>query len=65
VDLEPLEVDDVEYLQNMLRKHFDYTRSGRADDILRKWDTFAPKFVKVFPQEYRAALEQMADRTSG
>ena len=43
--------------QNMLRKHFEYTRSGRADDILRKWETYAPKFVKVFPQEYRAALE--------
>ena len=60
VDLDPLEDADIEYLQNMLRKHFDYTRSKRADDILRKWDTLAPKFVKVFPQEYRAALEQMA-----
>ena len=60
VDLETLGEDDVEYLQKMLRKHFDYTRSGRADDILRKWDTYAPKFVKVYPREYRAALEAMA-----
>ena len=60
VDLEPLGEDDIEYVQNMLRKHFDYTRSGRADDILRKWETYAPKFVKVYPQEYRAALEAMA-----
>ena len=44
----------------MLRKHFDYTRSGRAEEILRKWDTYAPKFVKVFPTEYREALEKMA-----
>ena len=65
VDLEPLGEDDAEYLQNMLRKHFDYTRSGRADEILRKWDTFAPKFVKVYPQEYRAALEQMAAESAG
>lgn len=64
VDLEPLDADDVEYLQRMLRKHFEMTRSGRADDILRKWETFAPKFVKVFPQEYRAALEAMADPTT-
>ena len=62
IDLEPIGADDVEYLQNMLRKHFDYTRSGRAHDILRKWDAFAPKFVKVYPQEYRAALEQIADK---
>ena len=60
VDLEPLGEDDVEYVQKMLRKHFEYTRSGRADDILRKWETDAPKFVKVFPQEYKAALEAMA-----
>ena len=62
VDLVPLAEDDVEYVQNMLRKHFDYTRSQRAEDILRKWDTYAPKFVKVFPQEYRAALEALAAR---
>jgi len=59
VDLEPLDESDVEYVQNMLRKHFDYCRSGRAEDILRKWETFAPKFVKVYPREYRAALEAM------
>ncbi len=62
VDLEPLDDADVEYLQKMLRKHFDYSRSRRADDILRKWETFAPKFVKVYPQEYRAALEALADQ---
>ena len=60
VDLEPLGAEDEEFLQNMLRKHFDYTRSARADDILRKWDAYATKFVKVFPKEYRAALERMA-----
>ena len=48
-------------IQNMLRKHFDYTRSRRADDVLRKWDTYAPKFVKVFPREYRAALASSAE----
>ncbi len=63
VDLDALDADDVEYVQNMLRKHFEYTRSGRADDILRKWETFAPKFVKVFPQEYRAALEGLVGPT--
>ena len=36
----------------MIRKrHFKYTRSRRADDVLRKWDTYAPKFVKVFPRD--------------
>ena len=61
VDLESLGADDEEYVQNMLRKHFELTRSGRAEDILRKWDAYAPKFVKVFPQEYKAALATMAE----
>jgi glutamate synthase domain-containing protein 2/glutamate synthase domain-containing protein 1/glutamate synthase domain-containing protein 3 len=60
VDLEALEGEDAEYVQNMLRKHFEYTRSSRADEILRKWDTYAPKFVKVFPQEYKRALAELA-----
>ena len=50
VDLDPVVGDDVEYVRNMLRKHFDYTRSRRAEEILRKWDTYAPMFVKVYPQ---------------
>jgi glutamate synthase domain-containing protein 2/glutamate synthase domain-containing protein 1/glutamate synthase domain-containing protein 3 len=60
VDLEPLDAGDVEYVQKMLRKHFELTRSGRAEDVLRKWDAYAPKFVKVFPLEYKAALAAMA-----
>jgi glutamate synthase domain-containing protein 3 len=64
VDLEPLAEDDVVYVQNMLRKHFDYTRSRRAEDVLRKWNTYAPRFVKVFPREYRAALKQFGESES-
>ena len=58
--LEELDEEDLEVIQRMVRRHFEYTRSARADDILRKWDTFAPKFVKVYPREYKAALAAMA-----
>ncbi len=51
---------DVEFIQRMLRRHFQYTRSEKADDILRKWDKFAPKFVKVMPQDYKRALAELA-----
>ena len=60
LDLDPLDDDDVEYIQRMLRNHFHYTRSQRADSVLRKWDSFAPKFIKVFPQEYKQALARLA-----
>jgi len=60
IDFDPLDAGDVDYIQRMLRKHFRYTRSKRADDVLRKWETYAPKFVKVFPREYKAALAKAA-----
>ena len=53
VDLDPLTEEDLELIQRMVRQHFQYTRSKRADDVLRKWNTFAPKFVKVYPRDYK------------
>ncbi len=60
LDLDPLEGEDVDYIQRMLRNHFHYTRSQRAEEILRKWDSLASKFIKVFPQEYKKALATLA-----
>jgi glutamate synthase (ferredoxin) len=60
LDLDPLGDDDEKYIQRMLRRHFQFTRSRRADDILRKWEKLAPKFVKVFPREYKQALADLA-----
>jgi glutamate synthase domain-containing protein 2/glutamate synthase domain-containing protein 3 len=60
LDLDPLGEDDVEYIQRMLRRHFQLTRSERAEEVLRKWEKLAPKFVKVFPQEYKQALANLA-----
>jgi glutamate synthase domain-containing protein 3 len=60
LDLDPLGEDDVEYIQRMLRRHFQFTRSPRADEILQKWEKMAGKFVKVFPQEYKQALAELA-----
>ena len=60
VDLDPLDDEDVEFIQRMLRRHFQYTRSERADEVLRKWEKLAPKFVKLFPREYKQALADLA-----
>ncbi len=65
VDLEALESEDLEGLLRMLRSHFKYTRSERADEILRKWDTMAPRFVKVFPRDYKRALGERIEAESG
>ncbi len=65
IDLDPLEAEDLEFLQRMIRNHFRYTRSQKADSILRKWDTYAPKFVKVFPKDYKRAQAERIAAESG
>jgi glutamate synthase (ferredoxin) len=65
VDFDPLDEGDVEYLQRSLRRHFQHTRSEKADEILRKWDKFAPKFVKLVPQDYKRALAELARAEDG
>ncbi len=62
VGLEMLDIADAELVQRMVRKHFQATRSERADEVLRKWETYAPKFVKVMPQDYKRALLQHAEK---
>jgi glutamate synthase domain-containing protein 3 len=57
VDLEPvMETADIELLQNLIAKHFDYTASPRAKWILENWSATLPKFIKVFPHEYKRVL---------
>ena len=65
VDLDPLTADDVTLVQRMVRRHFQYTRSTKADDVLRKWDALAPKFVKVYPKDYKRAQNERVAAESG
>ncbi|MDP8264478.1 MAG: glutamate synthase large subunit [Candidatus Aceula lacicola] len=60
VDLELVrDVKDIVELKNMIEKHFSYTQSQKAKDILDNWDQALPSFVKVFPMEYRRVLGKM------
>ncbi len=65
VDLERLNAEDEEILQRLVRRHYEYTRSQRADDVLRKWNSYAPKFVKVFPKDLKLALEARINAGTG
>ena len=59
VALEPvIETEDINLLKNMIYRHHDATQSPRARHILENWNTILPKFVKVFPHEFRKALER-------
>jgi glutamate synthase domain-containing protein 2/glutamate synthase domain-containing protein 1/glutamate synthase domain-containing protein 3 len=65
VDLEPLTADDETTVQRLLRRHFEYTRSERAEEVLRKWTDLAPRFVKVFPRDLKLALEARIQARTG
>jgi glutamate synthase (NADPH/NADH) large chain len=47
-------------LRELIEKHFRYTGSFRAKEILQDWERMRTRFVKVFPHEYRRALKQMS-----
>lgn len=60
VELSDVKGADVEEVREMIEKHYRYTESARAEEILGNWDDFLSKFVKVMPIEYKAALERQA-----
>ena len=43
----------------MIENHIRYTGSPKARHIIENWETELPRFVKVFPMEYRRVLGQM------
>lgn len=49
--------EEIAEVQAMIRKHAEYTRSERAWKVLALWDQMLPKFVKVYPNDYRRVLE--------
>jgi glutamate synthase domain-containing protein 3 len=57
VDLEPLITEeDVAEVQGLLERHRDLTGSPRAAWILEHWADAQPRFVKVFPHEFKRVL---------
>ena len=57
IDLERVDTDsDERELRSLVEAHFRQTRSERAEQVLEKWATTLPNFVKVFPKEYKRAL---------
>jgi glutamate synthase domain-containing protein 3 len=57
VDLEPLlEVQDVQLVRDLIRRHMEFTGSERAKWILENWNEAVSRFIKVFPHEYKRVL---------
>jgi glutamate synthase domain-containing protein 3 len=50
---------DEAILKKLLQDHHRWTGSLRARELLDNWSAALPKFVKVFPNEYKRALGEM------
>jgi glutamate synthase (NADPH/NADH) large chain len=46
-------------LKALIEKHLKYTESERAKFILDNWDKVRPQFIKVMPNEYKRALNEL------
>jgi glutamate synthase domain-containing protein 3 len=61
VDLEPVfDPSDQQILHTTIYRHFDSTGSPKARRVLEDWSTMLPKFVKVFPHEFKRVLKKSA-----
>ena len=61
VDLEPVfDPSDQQILHTTIYRHFDATGSPKAKRILENWSGMLPKFVKVFPHEFKRVLKKTA-----
>jgi glutamate synthase (NADPH/NADH) large chain len=60
VELETVwQKQDTQLLKALIQKHFDWTGSAKAHQILSSWQDWIGKFVKVIPSDYRKSLEKM------
>jgi glutamate synthase (ferredoxin) len=49
--------EEIALVQDMIRRHAEYTKSDRAWKVLALWDDLVPQFVKVYPNDYRRVIE--------
>ena len=63
VDLEPVaEEEDLEALHGLIQEHYERTGSAKAEQILGDWRRSVPRFIKIFPRDYRRVLKERQER---
>jgi len=55
-------VADEAIVKRLIENHARHTGSAQAQRVLGRWSEYRPKFIKVFPNEYRRALGELAAR---
>ena len=63
VDLEMVfDPADQALLKDWIYRHYEATGSPRAKRILENWSAMLPKFVKVYPHEFKRVMTQRAQK---
>ncbi|WP_207514940.1 glutamate synthase large subunit [Longitalea luteola] len=60
VDLDPLDAEDAQALNDMITRHYAYTGSTVARFVLDDFENQLKNFIKVFPKDYKKALQDKA-----
>jgi glutamate synthase (NADPH/NADH) large chain len=61
VDVGPLqEPEEIAAVSAMIERHYGYTKSGRARQVLDNWDRMVSRFVRVMPRDYHRMLQCIA-----
>ncbi len=55
---DPIEIAEVRAL---IQRHADYTQSALGYRVLLRWEELLPKFVKVYPKDYKRMMEALAE----
>jgi glutamate synthase domain-containing protein 2/glutamate synthase domain-containing protein 1/glutamate synthase domain-containing protein 3 len=56
--LYPLEDgDEIDFVYGLVSRFAHHTRSRRARQLLALWDETVPRFVKIYPNDYRRVIE--------
>ncbi len=50
---------DIAELKELIENHYNATLSPIAQRILERWEDSLPRFIKVFPEEYKQALARL------
>ncbi len=58
VELETPDNEDIEMLKAYIQKHKDVTNSAVAEAILGNWNEAIKSFVKVYPTDYKRAMQE-------
>lgn len=61
VALETLDSNDEKFVKQLIMRHEQYTDSTVAKRILKDWDHYLAKFLKVMPTDYKLALKELEE----